>query len=86
MIQIQPLVFPLNLGTANQLIINLSVNPSINGARISYTLIDNTSVPPKRLSNGFYDITEEDFTLHGNDKEWIINYVTEQLGVTLITE
>lgn len=86
MIQIQPVVFPLNLGTANQVDIKLITVPNSVGAKIVYSLFDNTSTPVKRLSQGIFDITEEDFTNHGNDKEWITNYVIQQLGISLIVE
>jgi hypothetical protein len=86
MIQIQPVVFPLNLGTANSISVNISTNLSIPGARISYTLIDNTIIPLRYLSNGFVNLTEEQFTDHGNDKEWVENYVLDQLGVTKVVE
>lgn len=84
MTQIQPVVFPLNLGTANQLLINMSANNSSEGAVIAYALLDDASTPPKRLSNGLFQLTEEEFTSHGNDKEWITNYVANQLGVTVV--
>lgn len=84
MTQIQPVEFPLNLGTANKLIINISANNSMQGAIVSYALLDDTFTPPKRLSNNVLQLTEEQFADHGNDKEWILNYVAEQLGVILI--
>jgi len=84
MIQIEPVVFPLNLGTANQLDVNISANPSIGGARINYSLIDGSYTPIKRLTHGSFNITESDFVTHGSDKDWITNYVVGQLGVTLI--
>ena len=84
MIQIQPVSFPLNLGIANKITITLLVSPNTNGARVSYILLDDTVTPPKRLATNFLEITEENYTMHGNDKQWITNYVVEQLGLTLI--
>jgi hypothetical protein len=84
MTQIQPVVFPLNLGTADSISINLSSSTSNQGATVSYMLLDKTSTPTKRLSQGFFNLTEEQFADHGNDKAWIENYVADQLGVTLI--
>lgn len=86
MTSIQPVVFPLNLGTANIINITLPANTSDSGASIVYSLLDSTSTPLKRLAMGQYIITEEQFTYHGTDKEWIENYVAGQLGVTLIVE
>ena len=86
MIQIQPVVFPLNLGTADKIDIYLSTNTSNNGAFIRYSLLETSSSPLKRLSSGRIELTEEQFTLHGNDKAWIENYTIEQLGITAITE
>jgi len=84
MTKIQPVVFPLNLGTANCFIINISANNSVTGAVINYTLLDDIVTPPKRLSNGIFKLTEEQFTNHGNDKAWIENYVANQLGVIIV--
>lgn len=86
MAKIQPVVFPLNLGTANKLEINIGANPSVLGARVSYLLLDSTVIPHKQLSNGFLNLTEEQFIAHGNDKKWVEDYVVEQLGVTKIVD
>lgn len=86
MAKIQPVVFPLNLGTADKLEINIGANPSVLGARISYLLLSSTTIPHKQLSNGFLNLTEEQFIAHGNDKKWIEDYVIEQLGVTKIVD
>lgn len=84
MIQIQPVVFPLNLGTANRIQISINSNIDTPGARISYSLLDTSDNILRRLSNGYFDISEEDFATHGNDKDWVLNYVVMQLGITLI--
>jgi hypothetical protein len=86
MTSIQPVAFPLNLGTANKISITLSASTSDSGANIVYSLVDTSTDVLKRLAMGQYNITEEQFTDHGNDKEWIENYVADQLGVTLIVE
>jgi len=84
MIQIQPVVFPLNLGTADTISISLMVNSNNEGARIGYSMFDSTQIPQKMLANKTYEITEEEFEAHGNDKEWVTNYVVNQLGVVVI--
>ena len=86
MTQIQPVVFPLNLGTANCFIMNISANNSIPGGVLTYNLLDNSSNPPARLAQGIFQLTEEQFLAHGSDKTWVINYIAEQLGVTIVTE
>jgi hypothetical protein len=86
MTQIQPVIFPLNLGTADRITISISANASIPGARISYLLLDSTVTPIKHLSQGFFNLTEEQFIDLGNDKTWVENYVVNQLGIEIISE
>ena len=86
MTPIQPIIFPLNLGTADKISITLTASTSDSGANIVYSLLDTSTTPLKRLATGRYDITEEQFADHANDKEWIENYVADQLGVTIIVE
>ena len=82
--EIQPVIFPLNLGTADKVSIGISASSSQSGARISYLLSDSSVTPPKPLSQGLFTITEEQFANHGGDKVWIENYVADQLGINLI--
>lgn len=84
MTQIEPIVFPLGLGTANQLVTRLMVNTPVPGAVISYTLMDGSFDPSKSIVSGNFQITEEDYIAHGNDKEWITNYVVTQLELELV--
>lgn len=84
MTQIEPIVFPLNLGTADYLNANLIATPGVDGARIAYTLIDSTKTPNSILIQNLIPVSEEDYSQNGNNKTWIINYVVEQLGITLI--
>jgi hypothetical protein len=84
MTQIKPIVFPLNLGTADTISISLMTNTNNEGARIGYSMFDSTQTPQKMLASKTYEITDEEFVAHGNDKEWITNYVVERLGVTLL--
>jgi hypothetical protein len=84
MTQIEPIVFPLGLGTANKLITRLMVNTPVPGAIISYTLMDGSTDLGKGIVSGNFQITEEDYVANGNDKEWITNYVVERLGITLL--
>ena len=84
MAEIQPVVYPLNIGVANQLTINITASSETEGARIFYLLSNSNQGDGTRLSSSFLMMSQEDFTNHGNDKEWVLNYVANQLGVTLI--
>ncbi len=85
MIQIQPVVFPLNLGTADKISINISANANEQGAKIRYILFDNSSSKIKFLSSGILELSEEQFLNHGNDKDWITNYTVQQLGIVIVS-
>jgi hypothetical protein len=84
MTQIQPVVFPLNLGTATALSVSISANVEMTGAKILCDLFDTTVSPSKRIVHELFEITEEQFAVQGNDKEWIKTFAAQQLGVTLI--
>jgi hypothetical protein len=84
MAEIQPVVYPLNIGVANQLSIKINSSSETDGARIFYHLSDSNQGDGTRLSASFLVMSHEDFTNHGNDEEWVLNYVANQLGVTLI--
>ena len=85
MAQIQPITFPLNLGTANELEITLNISSQLDGGKILYTLNDTSQQPIKRLSIGNIVLTEEQVTADDFDKSWALNYVANELGVTLIS-
>lgn len=84
MAEIQPVVYPLNIGVANQLTININYSSETDGARIFYQLSDSNQSSNSRLSSSMILMNQEDFVNHGNDKQWVLNYVANQLGVTLI--
>lgn len=85
MAQIQPITFPLNLGTANELEITLNISSQLDGGKILYMLNDTSQQPIKRLSIGNIVLTEEQVTADDFDKSWALNYVANELGVTLIS-
>ena len=85
MAQIQPITFPLNLGTANELEISLSISSELDGGKILYMLNDTSQQPIKRLSIGNIILTEEQVTADGFDKTWALNYTADELGVNLIS-
>ena len=84
MAKIQPVEFPLNLGTANELQYFLASNSNNNGAMLTYVLLDDTIIPNKRLSRGYIILSEEEFTTHGTEKGWVLNHIANHLGVILI--
>ena len=85
MAQIQPITYPLSLGTANDLSINISLNTNSDGGRIFYTLNDTSLIPNKRMSSGTFFLTEEQVTAEGFNKDWALSYTATELGVTLTT-
>lgn len=80
---IQPVQFPLNLGTADRLLVRIGISMDIEKTGIRYILLDksNTANP---LARGGFPLTQEQIDAHGNDINWAYSYVAEQLGVTLV--
>jgi hypothetical protein len=83
LIQIQPVNFPLNLGVADSLNVNINISNNNLRGNIFYTLFDTSITPSRKLSSGFLNLTEEQITANGNDINWAINYVATELGLTL---
>ena len=80
---IQPVEFPLNLGTADRLLVRIGLGIEAEKSFIQYLLIDKSNTD-KPLARGKYVLTQEQIDAHGNDINWAYDYVAEQLGVTLI--
>ena len=85
LIQIQPVNFPLNLGTADSFYVNISKTGDNTRGGVFFSLFDTTNYTRKRLTSGFLRLTEDQISAHGNDLNWAKNYVVEQLGLTLIS-
>ena len=81
--QIQPVNFPLNLGTADSLYVKINISNDNSRGVIFYVLYDTTNYTRKRLTSGFLGLTEEQVTANGNDLNWAKNYVATELGLTL---
>jgi len=82
MAKIQPIVFPLNAGTATEmsvLILNFETN-AINCTTYYELKTDEGKV----LSNGNYTLTEEEFAGWGFDNEYVAECVANAIGVTII--
>ena len=83
MAKIQPVIFPLNAGTATEisvLILNFETN-AINCT----TYYELKTEEGKVLSNGNYTLTEDEFAAWGTDNTWVETCVANAIGVTIIT-
>jgi hypothetical protein len=84
MAKIQPIVFPLNAGTAIEmtvLILNFQTD-----ATTCTTYYELKSEEGAVLTNGNYTLTEEEFTAWGTDNEWVTECVASAIGVTIIKD
>jgi hypothetical protein len=83
MAKIQPIVFPLNAGTATEmtvLILNFETN-----ATTCTTYYELKTDEGTILTNGNYTLTESEFTAWGEDNTWVEQCVANAIGVTIIT-
>ena len=83
MAKIQPIVFPLNAGTATEMtVLILNFQTDATTCTTYYELkTDEGAV----LSNGNYTLTEEEFAAWGFDNEYVAECVANAIGVTIIT-
>ena len=82
MAKIQPIVFPLNAGTATEmsvLILNFETSATTCGTYYELKTDEGTV-----LSNGNYTLTEEEFAGWGTDNSYIAECVANAIGVTII--
>jgi len=88
MAKIQPVIFPLNAGTATEMsVLILNFETSATTCTTYYELKSEATeeVPSKVLSNGNYTLTEEEFAAWGYDNEYVAQCVASAIGVTIIT-
>jgi hypothetical protein len=88
MAQIQPVVFPLNAGTATEmsvLILNFETNATTCTTYYELRSEANEETPAKVLSNGNYTLTDVQFALWGFDNTVVDQYVAEAIGVVIVT-
>jgi hypothetical protein len=79
---IEPVVFPLNEGTATRLtVLVLNFETSATTCTTYYQLLTEEGV---QLRQGNYTLTEEQFATWGTDNSVVDNYVAEYLGVVII--
>lgn len=83
MAKIQPIVFPLNQGTATEMsVLILNFETSATTCTTYYELKTDEG---KVLSNGNYTLTEQEFTEWGNDNTWVEQCVANAIGVTILS-
>jgi len=80
---IQPVQFPLNQGTATFL--TVLVEAFLTDATTASTYYRLLTDDGKILSDGRYQMTEEQFAEWGRDNSLVNEYVAEYLGVTIIS-
>ena len=83
MAKIQPIVFPLNAGTATEMsVLILNFETSATTCTTYYELKTDEG---KVLSNGNYTLTEEEFSAWGTDNAWVETCVANAIGVTILS-
>lgn len=93
---IQPIEFPLNIGTANELRVFIREDLETENSIVThFALIDTNQtqeitagqqLPYKPLHTDKILIEGEDFTSYKQDPDFLINHVASYLGATLIVE
>jgi hypothetical protein len=82
--QIQPVVFPLNLGTATILNCNNGIDNLSTSININYQLLSETN---QQLQVGSLNMTGFDYEAYNTStdgNEYIYQWTATELGVTLI--
>jgi hypothetical protein len=84
MAKIQPIVFPLNAGTATEMsVLILNFNTSATTCTTYYELKTEEGTV---LTNGNYTLTEDEFLAWGTDNTWVETCVANAIGVTIIKD
>jgi len=81
MAKIQPIVFPLNAGTATEMSVLILNFPT--DADTCTTYYELKTDEGKVLSNGNYTLTPEQFLLWGEDNTWVEQCVADAIGVVI---
>lgn len=83
MVQIEPVIFPLNQGTATQMsVLVLNFPTDAITCTTYWQLLD---AEGSQLSQGNYTLTEEQFAQWGQDNNVVNEYVADAIGVTIIS-
>lgn len=70
-----------SVDSLNKLSVEMSFNAESEGATISYHLSNETE---DVISFGSFSVDEEFYLAHGTDKKYLLNFVVEQLKLTLV--
>jgi len=81
-VAIEPIVYPLNEGTATRMtVLVLNFETTATTCTTYYELLTEEG---KQLSQGNYTLTEEQFKEWGTDNSVVNEYVAEAIGVVII--
>ena len=81
-VAIEPIVYPLNEGTATRMtVLVLNFETTATTCTTYWQLLTEDG---KQLSQGNYTLTEEQFTAWGFDNNVVNEYVAEAIGVVII--
>jgi hypothetical protein len=81
-VAIEPIVYPLNEGTATQLsVLVLNFATDATTCTTYWQLLTDEN---KQLAQGNYTLTEEEFATWGTDNNYVNKCVAAAIGVTLI--
>ena len=84
MAKIQPVIFPLNAGTATEMsVLILNFETTATTCTTYYELKTEEGAV---LSNGNYTLTEDEFAAWGIDNEYVAECVANAIGVTIIKD
>jgi hypothetical protein len=81
-IEIQPVVFPLNQGTATRMtVLVLNFDTTATTCTTYWQLLTEEG---QQLTQGNYTLTEEQFEQWGTDNSVVNEYVANAIGVTIL--
>ena len=81
-VAIQPIVYPLNEGTATRMtVLVLNFETTATTCTTYWQLLTEEGV---QLSQGNYTLTEEQFLTWGTDNSVVNEYVAEAIGVVIL--
>ena len=81
-IEIEPIIFPLNQGTATQMtVLVLNFDTTATTCTTYWQLLTEKG---QQLTQGNYTLTEEQFEQWGTDNSVVNEYVANGIGVTIL--
>lgn len=82
MIAIDPIDFPLNLGTADTIKYSVMNRVGIEGGTLVYMFMNSNSPLGTRLAKGEIELTQEQYTQHFKDTEWLEDLILTETGAS----